>query len=763
MKLEQIYFNSPEFDTLGKWANFEFSPIFSDYYRQNLLNFLDLGEPNNWQRILQSYQKSENSESLISRNTRIFNSGDFENIEIIPGTVFVINPENSKTDYFTVQGSSVQSVENINLFLSRAMKNLYANPAYALRARDFTKGNIKSIHPKITVWLWARSSGETSYFYNLSPFIQSLSISAQKEVSICNFSLTPINGEYKDGKPVLKQSAVQEFIKNKQVNYTSQNQINKKLGDYLKYENFFFHDLIKQNDLVYVMFGQSPSDFDQEKTYFQVPTSKVNEKVWDFIGLVDTNSISIAPSQNDVSISVQARDLSKTLIEDGCYFWASEFRLDGTYVFMGNREESNIAKRVGNTMNTLFAFSAKSIEYCLRFVLNQLSSTGFVPGGIFNSYPDKTTLYRYGKDADEPTLTEEEASGVWKIIKFIIDPQITNLRVIDQSIVNEQGSLMNYMKKICQDPFVEFYGETIGDRYYFIARRPPHNKRAILDVLDGYSINEPLSANIKPKASENVQDGIYDLTDIPITLKEQLDYVIDIEPEDVENFNVQFDTTVYTWYQLTAQALSQGLGEAAALSYLPAIFFPKMVEAFGSRPYQQVTNYLVFNPTIGSNLEANADRFYKQYFYDLQWIIQTTLHLPFTRRGTITINLDRRIKKNTFVRFKPTGEIFYVDSLTHSNQSSSSLSYQTTLNVSRGMVEEFISGVPIEGVSSFDNNYVSYFHLAELPIEERDFRTSDSENPVKQKVISKWREDAGMIDFFLKGKQFDYGHRSFRV
>lgn len=79
------------------------------------------------------------------------------------------------------------------------------------------------------------------------------------------------------------------------------------------------------------------------------------------------------------------------------------------------------------------------------------------------------------------------------------------------------------------------------------------------------------------------------------------------------------------------------------------------------------------------------------------YLVESNIYLPFTRKGSITLPYgDRRIKKGTFVRFKPTGEIFYVDSVTNNlSCGNTSVDRTTTINVSRGMVEKYIKGVEI--------------------------------------------------------------------
>ena len=76
---------------------------------------------------------------------------------------------------------------------------------------------------------------------------------------------------------------------------------------------------------------------------------------------------------------------------------------------------------------------------------------------------------------------------------------------------------------------------------------------------------------------------------------------------------------------------------------------------------------------------------------DLLFVVETSAYLPFTRKGTITINGDRRIKVGTFVFLAVTGEIFYVKSVSNSiSFTNGNIERTTTIEVERGMLREYI-------------------------------------------------------------------------
>jgi len=119
----------------------------------------------------------------------------------------------------------------------------------------------------------------------------------------------------------------------------------------------------------------------------------------------------------------------------------------------------------------------------------------------------------------------------------------------------------------------------------------------------------------------------------------------------------------------------------------------RYADIWGSKPFDQVSNYLDYTPRSGDKEMVKLGYYDQQLVHDLKYIIDSHAYLPFTRTGTITINGDRRFKKGTVVRHLGTGEVFYVDSVTHNYSiSDNSIERLTTLQVSRGMVEKYVYG-----------------------------------------------------------------------
>ena len=256
------------------------------------------------------------------------------------------------------------------------------------------------------------------------------------------------------------------------------------------------------------------------------------------------------------------------------------------------------------------------------------------------------------------TLESKLAPGIWQIVKVLIDSEVKDKLVNDSSIAFTQGSLYNFFQKICQQPFVEFFGDTYGDQYYFIVRKPPFTRKSFLSL----------------KTTE-------------------------ISDTDVINDSLSWSSNeIYSWYQLTPNSNYIGMN-TAHFGYIKAVYFPEYAEIWGSRPLSVTSNYITF-------LKSSEEDINKKALQDLRYIIDINSYLPFTRSGTITIHGNRTIKRGTKIYYKPTDEYYYVDSVSNDfSVSNGVIERTTTLNVSRGMVSQYVEN------EIKDRNSLSYFNL----------------------------------------------------
>ena len=130
-------------------------------------------------------------------------------------------------------------------------------------------------------------------------------------------------------------------------------------------------------------------------------------------------------------------------------------------------------------------------------------------------------------------------------------------------------------------------------------------------------------------------------------------------------------------------------------------------------------------------------------------------YLPFTRKGQIIIRGDRRIKRGKWVYYKKTNEMFYVNSVSNSAviNSDGTVDRTTILNVSRGMIKDFIIGV--EGNSYF--NIINLESLEEnllnnlLNIKNKENNKENKDILPNESIVNK-----EVFNFFLEGNQFLY-------
>lgn len=311
--------------------------------------------------------------------------------------------------------------------------------------------------------------------------------------------------------------------------------------------------------------------------------------------------------------------------------------------------------------------------------------------------PDKVIqevwkFLKWEKQEFQLPFKDKLTNGVWQIIKLVLDENITDRRLVDDSISQPDGSLLNHFNKVCHKPFVEFFTDTYGDKFFFIARQPPFTGEAIIEFIDTKGL------------------------------------VIPIEEEDVIFDSLGFnETDVYSWYQIEPQGSLLGERRKTIIDIIPAVYFPEYADIWGSRRLQVVTPYITFKGLVHDKEEEDKRYFFEQVVRDFVFLIDIYAYVPFTRKGTITINGDRRIKRGTWIRYKSTNEIYYVDAVSNSYSiSNTSIDRVTTLQVSRGMKEEFIKGkeVTING-KTID---VSYFNIVDTKfikeqiIERLEFR-----------------------------------------
>lgn len=437
----------------------------------------------------------------------------------------------------------------------------------------------------------------------------------------------------------------------------------------------------------------------------------------------------------------------------------------------GRREDKNSGSSTGphlhfearrspysksNAINPIVFFSDTLIDKSGNFYSKEIQSIPLISSmeeyeeqfvEINRIESEKETPDVSDKNAIEIEKTTEEeietglAGGIWQITKLLMDGSVADLRLHDAATSTQAGSLMSFFNKVCQQPFVEFMGDTFGDQYYFIVRKPPFDKDGMLKTL--------ISQGLRTSDNSEVQFG---------------KSIYDINNEDIINVNLSFDTqNIYSWYQFHPV---YEMGIPSDLQYMiPAVLFPEYAAIYGSRNLSITSQYRSFNKAYikdelnGKNKSQQGDAEVRHSIHDLKYIIECNAYNPFTRSGTIQIIGNRRIKRGVFIRvaFNEYTEIFYVDSVSHDySVTSAGVNRTTTLSVSHGMIERYMFDgeyLPKYTESGkFIENGISYFNL----IDFGDYENSNDKLTMDSwmDVISSWKVNIDVFKFFLRKMQF---------
>lgn len=251
------------------------------------------------------------------------------------------------------------------------------------------------------------------------------------------------------------------------------------------------------------------------------------------------------------------------------------------------------------------------------------------------------------------------AVGIWQIVKLVADQYSLSQNVNDATIAFSQGSLYNFVQKVVQRPWLQFWGETIKDQYYFFVRKEPFD-------YNGWV-------------------GLPTIEDI---------YDSDVISDDLD----WYDGDIFSWHQIIPKGSFLGQQDLI-FAYVTAVFFEEYAEIWGSKPNIQVSNYVNFKKINGQTSMLD------KALEDLRYMVESNMYLPFSRQGTIILRGQTHIKRGYKIRYLPTGEVFYVDAVSHRyNITETGPEFTTVLQVSRGMKIEYV-------IAPESADTVSYFNI----------------------------------------------------
>lgn len=347
----------------------------------------------------------------------------------------------------------------------------------------------------------------------------------------------------------------------------------------------------------------------------------------------------------------------------------------------------------------------------------------------------------------EADLQEGLAAGIWQIIKLALDGNVANLRIHDAATSVQSGSILGFFNKMCQAPFVEFFGDTYGDQYYFIVRKLPFDKEGMLKTLVTQGL---FKSSITPASQVDVN---YDRNS-----------PYEIAESSIINSSLSFNTQgIYSWYQFYP---IYEMGAPNDLQYIiPAIFFPEYASIWGSRDFSVRSQYRNFtSPAILDDLKKQGkspqgDAEVRHSIHDLKYIIECNAYNPFVRNGTITLMGNRRIRRGMFVRvyWSNFNEIFYVEGVSQNySVTSGGVTRTTTLTLSHGMVEDYIfsntrANAKVNKAGKDESDVISYFNIINFgDYEEKREKLTMNDWP---ELISKWKVNTDVFMFFLRKMQ----------
>ncbi len=695
-----------------------------------LLNFED-----NKNSIRQAYSKrfsKQISDSYLKDN-------------ILVGTRIKIPIDWVEPEFITFDGSSnIFPNEDTETFIADSMLKATASPEYRIEFLGGSKeGSVSKVIPKTRVWIWCKSLGiknggdneprfsSEGVVFDLSPFITSLDISTGGAAGTFNIQLPPLLCECTENGWRIKTGSLNEFYTRdggEERNFSAKGFVNQQTeNNEIRRSKFLFHNIISANDIVWISLdnplsepidGLKGVDGEYDLNNPKIDKSEIPGRYWDMIGLVDSNSQSYQSQSSMVGITITGRDCMKLLIDDSSYYLTlpeeqeRAYKTEGLFVNDNPKNWGRPARvSMVNMTSKLFSLqitSARTVGEMLSFIISSLAAIEIAPDKLFSSYQQQELngqgfgISRYEFfDYKNNTNQTYKAAGIWQIIKLQIDNYSVNDRtVIENRLAVHSGSLLNAMKIFADDRFIELFGDTYVDQFFIIVRRPPFNKKGVFDYIKKITGAAPIGLPFE------VDKNIERKSNTPKLLKDSNEHIekqndthhhnngqsIDDGIVISENFS-WFSGDVYSWYRISLPSVNAA-DRTYASDKFPVIFFREYCEIWGNRALDVQSNYTPWNKIpLKTNKKEITTTFETQLYEDLAFLVESNAYLPFTRTGTITIHGDRRIKAKTWIRYLPTGEIFYVENVHNSYRiSEGSIERITTLSVSRGMVEYNSSG-----------------------------------------------------------------------
>lgn len=560
----------------------------------------------------------------------------------------------------------------------------------------------------IRVWIYCKA---TDSVYDISQYVLN-----------CNTEKTLQNGSF--------SMVIAPFLSQKQPNtfggsYSDVINTVTKEGYQVK---SFLEKVVQANDIVFLRYErlklESERDSENSEDILVSPNRLANTgtdyNVWDMIGFVDNATEMYSADDNSKATIIHGRDISKLFAEDGSYF-IPLIDVEGSkqhWVYLGRPQDSWYKRNiVTGSYDYLWSYKYKAINDCIWFIINVMSNIGLCKNDLFSSWKDKR-ITGYEVEGQETF----EVKGIWQIVKTYIEPEVQNRVLVDSSIGNPNGTLMEYMNRICQYPFVEFIFDTYINTIDIVVRQPPFTEKAITSAY------------------------------------KEKNY-INITADNVISSSLSYDPRTYSWFQIHIQNNNLiGSREQTTLAFVPIAYLNEYAELWGNRKLEVNDIYTMLKTINGATGEEKFVTMQAAILNDLLYVVESNAYLPFTRTGTLEINGDRRIKVGTFVLNEATDEFFYVTSVQNTcSFSMGGIERRTILQVERGMYIPILEGNDAKNKDRLDNanasvkNSPSYFKIVNLENLKNSIKEAEGGNltTVQSPLV-----DKAQFDYFLNRKMY---------
>lgn len=698
---------SPE-GAIGLWQQ----KLPKDMEKMSVAEFMDVASDangvTNLNAIWAQYddlEKKKYEDEYNAKNLPYIKVGTQVEFPIPKSPLQIEDVSNSKS--FLIQGDFLS-------YWSENLRKLILDPDYVpdnVVGLDESAGLSTLMQPmNVRIWIYCKS---TDTIYDISQYV--MNCTTDKTLQSGNFSITVVPFRSDENKNGFGDSYWDIFNTVTPQGYSVRS---------------FLEKVVTVNDIVFIRYERLK--LEKERDSIDVENIKVDSNklantgteynVWDMIGFIDGCNEVYSAEDNSKATILHGRDISKLFEEDGSYFIPlldiENDEGDEHWVYLGRPQDSWYQRNViTGSYDYLWSYKYKRINEVVWFIINIMSNIGVCKNSLFTSWSDKRTT-GYSVEGQNSM----SVNGIWQIVKCFVDSEIQTRVLVDSSIGNPNGTLMEYMNRVCQYPFVEFFMDTYINTIDIVIRQPPFNEKAIMSAFSN---------------------------------KEY----ITITPDNALSYNLSYDSRIYTWFQIHIQNNSLlGDKEQTGLAFVPIVYLNEYVELWGNRKLEVNDIYATLRTIKGAQKEEDFSTMQAALLNDLIYVVESNAYLPFTRMGTIELNGDRRIKVGTFILNQATDEFFYVLNVSNSIvYTENGIDRRTTLQVERGMYVPILEGTATNSVKRLDNTFPtvqgkpSYFKIVNLDTLRK---AAEEAQQGKLTTASSPVVDKNQFEYFLNRKMF---------